>query len=187
MSYKLVWLPDILRKAGLKVIEQPGWETRGHGDMGTIFGCLLHHTAEPIDDDTAPTLRVLTYGRPASKGVKALSGPLCHLGLGQSGIYYMIAAGRASHAGAGEWKGVVDGNKHFIGIEAENNGIGEKWPEVQMAAYAKGCATIAKYCNFSRNMVVGHKEYALPKGRKIDPNFDMDDFRWRVKKYMENN
>lgn len=183
--YSLKWLPTVLRDAGLYVKEQPAWQTRGHGDMGKVFGVLLHHTAEPIDDDTAPTLKVLTYGRPASGKVKALKGPLCHLGLGQSGVYYMIAAGKASHAGKGEWNGITDGNEHFIGIEAENNGLGEPWPEVQMEAFARGCAAIAKYCNFTRNMVVGHKEYALPRGRKIDPNFDMPDFRWRVKKIMD--
>ena len=29
-------------------------------------------------------------------------------------------------------------------------------------------------------MCCGHKEYALPPGRKTDPTFDMDDFRFKV-------
>ena len=33
-------------------------------------------------------------------------------------------------------------------------------------------------------MVCGHKEYALPQGRKIDPSFDMDDFRLQVAAIM---
>lgn len=184
MAYSLTWLPSVLRGAGLTVVEIDGWQTRGHGDMGKIQGGLLHHTAERIDSDTKPVLKILTEGRPASPGVKPLSGPLCHLALGQDGIYYVIAAGLAYHAGPGNWQGVVEGNKHFIGTEVENNGIGEPWPEIQMDAFARGQAAIAKFCGFSAEMVAGHKEYALPPGRKIDPNFDMGAFRLRVAKFM---
>lgn len=174
--YSLTWLPNVLRKAGLNVIEQEGWQTRGHGDMGKVFGILCHHTAECRDADTEPSLKIITEGRPG------LAGPLCHLGLGQAGDYYMVAAGKAWHAGPGVWKGVTEGNTHLIGIEAENDGIGEIWPEVQLVAYAKGCAAIAKYCGFGVQMVAGHKEWA-PK-RKIDPNFDMEAFRKRVAGFM---
>jgi hypothetical protein len=184
MTYSLTWLPKVLRAAGLTVVEIDGWQTRGHGDMGVIQGALLHHTAERIDSDTKPVLKILTEGRAASPGVKSLYGPLCHLALGQDGIYYVIAAGLAYHAGPGSWHGVIDGNKHFIGIEAENNGIGETWPEIQLDAFARGSAAIAVYCDFGVIMVAGHKEYALPLGRKIDPNFDMNAFRLRVYKYM---
>lgn len=178
MTYSLLWLPEVLRKAGLNVIEQDGWQDRGHGDMGKIFGILAHHTAECRDDDTQPALKTITHGR------VDLLGPLAHLGLGQAGDYYMIAAGKAWHAGKGEWHGVVDGNTHLIGIEAENDGIGEAWPEVQMEAYAKGCAAIAKYCGFGSVMVAGHKEWALPRGRKCDPSFPMPEFRQRVAGFM---
>jgi hypothetical protein len=184
MTYSLIWLPKVLRAEGLTVVEIDGWQTRGHGDMGIIQGALLHHTAERIDSDTKPVLKILTEGRPASPGVKPLSGPLCHLALGQDGVHYVIAAGLAYHAGPGSWHGVVEGNKHFIGTEAENNGLGEIWPEIQMDAFARGQAAIARYCKFGSIMVAGHKEYALPLGRKIDPSFDMNVFRQRVNKYM---
>lgn len=172
MTFSLTWLPTVLHDAGLTVIEQPGWKTRGHGDMGKVQGIICHHTAECRDSDTEPSLKVITHGRPG------LEGPLCHLGLGQSGTYWVVAAGLAYHAGKGSWKGITSGNSHFIGIEAENDGIGEAWPDVQMEAYAKGCAAIAKYCGFGTDMVIGHKEWA-PK-RKIDPSFLMEDFRKRV-------
>jgi hypothetical protein len=35
-----------------------------------------------------------------------LSGPLAQLCLGRDGAFYIIAAGRAYHAGAGNWQGV---------------------------------------------------------------------------------
>ena len=40
MIYQLTWLPAVLRHAGLKVAEVPGWESRGRGSMGQVFGVL---------------------------------------------------------------------------------------------------------------------------------------------------
>jgi hypothetical protein len=177
---QLTWLPSALRAAGLKVVEIDGWQTRGHGDMLKPRMVICHHTAEPIDANTEPSLGVLIKGRPD------LAGPLCNLGLGQSGVFYMVAAGKAYHAGAGMWRGVRDGNENAVGIEAENNGKGEAWPKAQMDAYARGCAVIAKHCGFGSEMIAGHKEYALPKGRKSDPNFDMVAFRKSVAAFMKN-
>lgn len=179
MTFSLTWLPSVLRANGLNVIERPGWETRGHGDMDKVEGILCHHTAECRDANTEPALNVITNGRPG------LEGPLANLGLGQAGDYYMVAAGKAYHAGKGLWKGVAGSFNHcLIGIEAENDGIGEAWPKVQMEAYAKGCAAIAKHCGFTSNAVLGHKEYCLPKGRKSDPSFDMQFFRLMVAGFM---
>jgi N-acetylmuramoyl-L-alanine amidase len=178
MTYALTWLPKALRDAGLTVVEVDGWQSRGHGDMGPVKFVICHHTAEPIDSNTMPSMSILINGRPDLKG------PLCNLALGQDGIFYMVAAGKAWHAGAGLWRGLSDGNGAAIGIEAENNGRGEPWPEIQMAAYAMGCAAILKYIKAPPDMVCGHKEYALPKGRKPDPSFDMNLFRQRVSKVM---
>lgn len=177
MTYSLTWLPEVLREAGLAVAERPGWQTRGHGDAGEIKMVICHHTAEKIDPDLEPDIDILSNGRPG------LAGPLCNLGLGQNGTFYIIAAGKAWHAGRGRWKQITDGNSSAIGIEAENNGTGEPWPEVQMNAYAHGCAAIAKKCGFEADMVIGHKEWAPI--RKIDPSFDMDRFRERVLGHMK--
>jgi hypothetical protein len=43
MAFSLTWLPQVLLNAGLKVAEQPGWRTRGRGDVGTIKGVICHH------------------------------------------------------------------------------------------------------------------------------------------------
>lgn len=179
MAYKLAWMADVLRKAGCKVIEKPGWQTRGHGDMKGVRGILCHHTAEAIDNNTDPVSDLLVRGRPD------LPGPLSQLGLGQDGSYYLIAAGKSYHAGKGEWKpmGLSDnGNSWLIGIEAENNGLQETWPDVQMDAYARGCAAMCTYLKLPVAAVIGHKEYA-PR-RKTDPSFDMVAFRKRVEGFM---
>lgn len=182
MTHSLTWLPQVLREAGLEVVEYPGWQTRGHGDIGKVQGILCHHTGGPLTGDL-PDLEILVKGRPD------LTGPLCNLGLSRSGKFHMIAAGKAWHAGAGDWHGITDGNSHFIGIEAENTGEtsgprADKWPAVQMDAFARGCAAILKHINADVIMAVGHKEYALPKGRKSDPSFDMVAFRANVVKIM---
>src|ERR1700722_2989579 len=118
MPYSLTWLPDVLLKAGLKVAQGEGSEFRGLGDMGQILGVLCHH---PAGGKTLnmPSLNTIIHGRPD------LSGPLAQLGLGRDGTYYVIAAGRCNHAGAGLWKGVAAGNTHFLGVEAENTGLAD--------------------------------------------------------------
>lgn len=179
MAYSLTWLPQVLKSAGLKVAEQPGWVTRGRGDMGTVRGVMCHHTAT-ASRKNMPTLGLLTTGR------DDLPGPLAQLGLARDGTYYVIAAGRANHAGPGRWKGVTTGNSSFIGIEAENSGLAnDPWPEVQIDAYARGVAAILTRIGAPADMCCGHKEYRLPLGTKPDPSFRMDPFRERVKAIME--
>jgi N-acetyl-anhydromuramyl-L-alanine amidase AmpD len=177
MPYAL-WLADAARAAGLKVAEQPGWKTRGHGPMGTVKGCILHHTAGSKTGNM-PSLGTVTNGR------ADLAGPLCNYGLGRDGTVYVVAAGRAYHAGAGSWHGVTAGNSELIGIEAENSGDGQPWPSVQLDAYVRLVAAILKQVNADPIMACAHREFALPKGRKIDPTgIDMDAFRLQVSATM---
>lgn len=181
MPHSLIWLADVLKIAGLKVSPVPGWENRGRGDVSKIFGVLCHHTAGPKTGNM-PSLNTIVNGR---AGTSPLPGPLAQLGLGRDGTFFIIAAGKAIHAGRGNWKGVVNGNSNFIGIEAENTGLpGDPWPEVQMDAYRRGVAAILKHLGRGADFCAGHKEYALPKGRKPDPNFDMNAFRTAVAAFI---
>jgi peptidoglycan hydrolase-like protein with peptidoglycan-binding domain len=77
---------------------------------------------------------------------------------------------------------VTTGNSSFIGIEAENTGLSNDspWPDVQIDAYHRGVAAILKQIGQKADFCAGHKEYALPSGRKDDPDFDMDPFRLAV-------
>jgi peptidoglycan hydrolase-like protein with peptidoglycan-binding domain len=178
MAFSLTWLSQVLLDAGLKVANQPGWQNRGRGDMGQIKGVICHHTAGPLAGNM-PSLRIVTEGRPG------LPGPLAHLCLGRDGTFFVVAAGRCNHAGSGNWQGFTAGNTNFIGIEAENTGLAsgpnaDPWPEVQMDAYHRGVAAILKKIRANSIMCCGHKEYALPQGRKTDPTFNMGDFRMQV-------
>lgn len=177
MAFELTWLPAVLVQAGLKVAEQPGWVNRGLGSMAGARGVMCHHTAGSANGNM-PSLTVITHGRPG------LPGPLSQLGLGRDGTWYIVAAGRANHAGRGEWRGITAGNSTFIGVEAENTGT-EPWPAIQLDAYRRGCAAMLKHLGASADMCVGHKEWALPKGRKPDPHsIDMDAFRAEVAAIM---
>lgn len=174
MTFALTFVADVLRAAGLGVVEIDGWQSRGRGEMGRVNGVICHHTAGPLKGDT-PSLSLIEHGRPD------LAGPLSQLFLSRSGNFYAIAAGRCNHAGRGAWHGVTDGNAEMIGIEAENAGTpADPWPAVQLDAYARGVAAILMHIGADSVMCAGHKEYALPRGRKIDPSFDMVDFRSRV-------
>lgn len=174
MAFALIWLPEVLRQAGLKVAETEGWASRGRGEMGRVRGVMCHHTASS-GTGNMPTLNTLKVGR------RGLPGPLSQLGLGLDGTCYVIAAGRANHAGEGSYRGISTGNSSFIGIEGENpGGPQDDWPDVQMDAYRRCVAAILKHIGAGPEMCCGHREYALPKGRKIDPLFDMDRFRDEV-------
>jgi N-acetyl-anhydromuramyl-L-alanine amidase AmpD len=175
MTTRLLWLPDALRAGGLKVALVDGWETRGQDSLGRILGVICHYTATPDATRNMPTLGLLVKGRPD------LPGPLSQLGLGRDGTYYVIASGRANHAGRGEWNGIVTGNTSFVGIEAENSGrANDPWPAVQIEAYHRGVAAILREVGRTAASCCGHREYARPSGRKSDPNLEMDDFRRSV-------
>lgn len=174
----MTWLADVLRAAGLKVQETDGWKTRGRCEMGTVKGVLLHHTAGPAKGN-APSLKLVTEGR------SDLPGPLSQLVLGRDGTFFVVAAGRCNHAGGGVWMGVNSGNSSFIGIEAENQGTtADPWPVEQMGALRAGVAAILTHIGATDMMVAGHREYALPAGRKIDPLFDCNQFRAEVDAIM---
>ena len=172
----------MLQNAGLKVAECDGWQTRGIAEMGEVLGVICHHTATPGKQGNMPTLSTLISGR------EDLSGPLSQLGLGRDGTYYIVAAGKCNHAGAGSWQNITSGNTNFIGIEAENTGGADDvpWPAVQLDAYHRGVAAILNYIGKGAKFCAGHKEYALPAGRKTDPDFDMVAFRAAVTAILQN-
>jgi peptidoglycan hydrolase-like protein with peptidoglycan-binding domain len=183
MAHSLTWLPDVLKAAGQKISPVDGWQDRGKRDVGKILGVICHHTAGPKNGNY-PSLNTIKNGRPD------LPGPLAQLGLARDGTWIIMSAGRANHAGKGEWKGVTNGNSNMIGIEAENTGKPDDlpWPDVQMEAYRHGVAAILTHIGKDAGFCAGHKEYALDdkgrRGRKTDPDFDMDAFRASVAAIM---
>lgn len=171
-----------LKRWGLKVEEKDGWRGRGRPYNFYPKGIICHHTASGSQSGNFASESVVTYGR------SDLPGPLCQFLLGRDGTVMTIAAGYANHAGyGGPHAGIPEnqGNTYTIGIEAENNGVGEKWSLAQVNAYYRLCAALLDWIGVSDvSKVFGHKEWA--PGRKIDPaGLDMVKFRAQVKKALE--
>lgn len=176
---RLDWLPDVL--SGFDLHIEPGWDTRGYDFAHPIRGILAHHTATPATaSGDYPSLRIVRDGR-LPPDPSPVPGPLSQLGLGRSGKVYIIASGRANHAGAGSWKDWL-GNRDTIGIEAEHPGGSHPWTQVQYDAYVALCATLRDALGLAVADVIGHKEWAPT--RKTDPTFNMDTFRSRVEAHM---
>src|SRR5258708_26889458 len=93
MDFCRDWLPKSLLDAGLKVAEQPGWKTRGRGDVGSVKGIICHHTAG-AKTGNMPSLGVVINGR------SDLPGPLSQLCLGRDGTFFVVAAGPCKPAGS---------------------------------------------------------------------------------------
>lgn len=170
----LTGLADVLRSAHLAVEELDGWKARGHGPMTDVLGVTCHHTASGRGTGVTLGLGTVQHGR------LGLDGPLAHLYLNRQGTFYVVAAGLCYHAGQSSSPRFT--NEHRIGIEAlaAGDGWSQDWPEVQVAAYARGCRVLAEHYGFAVAEVRGHKETCAPPGRKSDPSFSMPDFRRRV-------
>lgn len=167
-------LARVARSTGRPVEEVEGWEKRGHGPMSEVKSIICHHTAGPNNGKNYPSMSTV------KNGSKALPGPLAQFGIGRDGTIYVIAAGLSYHAG--KVGSTAHGNASAIGIEAENNGLGEPWGDEIMESYVKLVAALIKEFKLPLSAVLGHKEVAVPRGRKIDPSFSMDTFRNAVKR-----
>lgn len=177
---KALWLPDVLRDAGLTVHARDGWATRGRDDFAPV-GVMWHHT---VTSPSWPDLDIDMWM--ASTGTWAAPPPLCNISTNRDGSVSIIAAGTANHGGAGSWRG-VSGNRHFVGDEMKNLGTAaEPWPERQLESARIAAAAILRHLDADASMLTAHKEYATPPGRKSDPHtLNMDAERTRVAALIE--
>jgi hypothetical protein len=189
---RLLWLPDALTSAGLPVRTVTGWESRNASgwptDAMNPAGVIAHATVTRRTSGPASGLAVVTHGR------AGLTGPIAQLHLSRLGVFTVVAAGVANHAGRGGLWG-VSGNNHVIGIEAENDngletqryGKPEPWAPVQYTAYVRGAAALLEHLKHDADRIAGHKEWARsgrPPSGKTDPLFNMATFRSDVAKAL---
>ncbi|QOI67668.1 endolysin [Arthrobacter phage Orcanus] len=166
-------LAAALRRHGLTVVETPGWKNRGFAgrDLVEVRGVLWHHTATNrarFAGADAPTLQMCIEGRPD------VAGPLCHIVFGRDGTVYLVAAGLANHAGAGEAPNVPrdQGNYYLIGIEMESSGVAPwDWTPDQLRVAPYLGAALEREClghlPEALRLQIGHLEYSSQG--KIDP------------------
>jgi hypothetical protein len=170
MSYD-TGIANRLRAAGLRVTECSGWQSRGSSSF-TPRGSVNHHTAGPSSGAT-PSLNTCINGR------SDLAGPLCNVMQSRepdgNDIAYVVAAGRANHAGEGGWQG-LSGNSSVYGLEVEHTGT---------SALPQGRIDISAAIHramFGGDVSYVCQHYEWASGRKIDAatNVPGDDFRNRV-------
>jgi LysM repeat protein len=128
-DHPLTWMAAAFRKNGLRVKQVKGWKTAGRPYSFAPKGVMFHHTASNSRSGAAPALGICVKGRMLPDG-RFLPGPLCNVLIGRDGTVYLLAAGRANHAGyGGPWREIPkdSGNAYTIGVEVENDGTGEAW------------------------------------------------------------
>lgn len=178
-----VWLPDVLRGAGLRCDIYPGAMDRGHGDFGNIWGVVCHHTG--------------SFGEtPRGIAEHPSLGLASQLYLSPDGVFTLCGVGVAWHAGNGSWAGIGTNNANgcTIGIEGANDGGGTpgkphhvSWSPAQYNAYVIGVAAILRKIGQPSTHSIDHKEWAGAAQGKwdrgaLDPNI----FRKDVQVYLNN-
>ena len=174
-----LFLADLLRAWGLKVVEMPGWKEWGNGDFGYIKGVFAHHTGS--NNTTAAYI---------ARNPRLNNQLSSQIHLGRDGTVTLCGVGVAWHAGKGSYPGWQTNNANWesIGIEAVSDGR-SPWPEAQMVAYRKTCAAILWYLGHRATVdhLLGHKEYSGAAQGKWDPGgIDMTKFRAEVQWWIDN-
>jgi hypothetical protein len=169
----ITWLADVLRGAGLTVVEHAGWKTRAiDGDWSPRYG-IVHATAAPRSQSDTDQIRIVRDGR------TGLRGPIANACVDRAGRWHVLAAGRCNttiEGTAGPYQGL--GNTYALGVEACNDNVDEPWLAVQYDSYVRGWAAIARKLGWTPERLRGHKEHT--PGHKTDPTFNMTAFRGRV-------
>ena len=173
--------------------EWTGWETRGrdpeHGDFSDVHGVMIHHTGSDEGQSDDYLVFLATRGRPG------IPGPLCNAATDMDGDLWLIAQGRANHAGSGssttlahatneDYPGYtselhpgpdnIDGNAVYYGNEVRYDG-GQPMTPKQYKAALLWAAAICDFHGWSALSIIGHREHT---GRKNDPgNCAMHKFR----------
>lgn len=155
---RALWLPEVLADAGLPVIVHPGALQRG-SETFDPQAVVWHHDASTIGYDPQRYADFLARGR------SDLPGPLYNVWIDRTGRCWVIGTGRANHAGSGSWKG-ISGNSRVIGLCLANNGVGERYPTVQVDAAVSATVAISRHLNIPASLTCGHKEWTP---RKPDP------------------
>lgn len=177
---RLTWLADVLRAAGLTVVEVDGWKSRGVEYATAPLGVICHETQGSATSSVQGELNVLINGR------TGLPGPIAQLMIDRKGVWYVVASGRCNQVKTG-WGGPLSGkgNSYSFGIEAMH-AVSEDWANklAQYASYVTGVAAICARMRWQPDgHVIGHKEHQ--PGDKSDPEFSMPAFRAAVNVALE--
>jgi N-acetylmuramoyl-L-alanine amidase len=119
---------------------------------------MIHHTAQ---DSLAQTVKTFHSAR---------AGVSSHYVIGRNGKIVQMVNDlyRGHHAGAGKWGNDTDLNSSSIGIELDNNGTTDPWPDVQIDALISLLNYLKDSYKIPQANFIGHMDYAPT--RKNDPS-----------------
>lgn len=172
---KASWLGDVIRDAGLPLVEFDRPYGRGR-HMSSIEAVIWHDTITTKQWSDTRVAQLLRDGR------SDVPGPLAQLGLDRTGRFWLIATGKSNHNGYGTY-----GN-NAIGIETfcagGMRGREEPWNAAQREAAAILTAAILTRVGLPIERAMGHKE--SDPDRKIDPyGVNMHAQREMTKDFMD--
>lgn len=158
----------LMQKWGFDVQVHPTAETNGRPRAFDPLGVIRHHTGSSQRATEQGTLGFVL------KGNADLPGPLCQFFIARDGTIHVVTLGAANHAGlGGPWRDVPkdSGNRYLVGVEVDNDGKTEVYPDAQLAASRHLDAALLITMGKDSSWLIGHKEWA-PR-RKVDPKLDM--------------
>lgn len=177
----------------MKLIDAPNKKTSGRPlRNGGPLGIVVHHTASSKKSKDENVVQMCI------RGVNKVPGPLYNYLVAGNGTVWQLTGEniKANHAGRGN-NSVLDGiikgipvrgratsagkisaNSSLIGVSIINDGLGQEISQAQYDACVDICAYLCDKHNINPlSGVIGHSEWT---SRKVDPTFDMDDFRAQV-------
>jgi N-acetylmuramoyl-L-alanine amidase len=147
---------------------------------------MLSPNIEPRRNNVKPDMVILHYTGmdDAERACSWLCNPIskvsCHYLVDEKGMITQIVdeSMRAWHAGVSSWKGAGDINSHSIGIEIQNPGHSNGYPDfplVQMKSVVRLCNDILSRNDIRPERILAHSDIAPM--RKIDPG---EKFDWQL-------
>lgn len=173
----LARLPEFLDRWAVPYDLVPGWETRGRasGGLAAMRGISVHHSAGATNGTLPQAIR---YATVTAKDKPIGNGTISRT---KDGPKLVLWAGLASNtAGKGgprlSSRGLIpldSANAVTVAWEAENNGVGEVWPDEMCDLYVRACCATIEWANactpgapLGPGDVFAHFEWTT---RKIDP------------------
>jgi len=170
-----------LKAAGLNVVEEPGWKTRGSKwrTNGKPEGVCQHHTAPP---NPYPIKKL--YGERIKANMAThedgtlylIAYEACNYSTGQGSSTVLnrnVRPGRPPTANAAT-RGLKDdmgGNSYFWNYESSHPGDGSPIPEIQLKTIVVSNIVVNEHFGLSYKNIISHAEWSR---RKIDPRWNGD-------------
>ena len=168
-----------LKSAGLNVVEEPKWKTRGNRWKvdGKPEGVMQHHTAPP---NPYPIKALYRGGK-----IK------CNMATHEDGTLYLVAYKACNYSSGrgmldvlknnvrksiapthnGTKTGLKGGNRHFWNYENSHPGDGSPIPQVQLDTIIESTRIVLDHFGLNANQIISHAEWSR---RKIDPRWNGD-------------